>query len=120
MTGSSSETSVGAPRDAIHPLAVAQPVTVAGSRYIPASVRRAVCERDGDRCRFVNRNGQRCAERNNLEFHHRHPYAHGGGNDAGNIRLMCRTHNAYLAEADYGRQAMAKFRRSEKQIGGVT
>ena len=120
MTGSSPETSVGAPRDAIHPPAVAQPITAAGSRYIPASVRRAVCERDGDRCRFVNREGQRCAERNNLEFHHRHPYALGGGNDTGNIRLMCRTHNAYLAEADYGRPAMAKFRRLEKQIGGAT
>jgi 5-methylcytosine-specific restriction endonuclease McrA len=82
----------------------------AGTRYITAVVRREVCERDDDRCRFIGRNGQRCVEKNHLEFHHRHPYAYGGGNDAGNLSLMCRTHNAHLAEADYGKRAMAKFR----------
>jgi hypothetical protein len=28
-----------------------------------------------------------------------------------NIRLMCRAHNDYLAQCDYGREAMANHRR---------
>ena len=34
----------------------------------------------------------------------------GGGHTADNVRLMCRTHNLYLAEHDYGRGAMATYR----------
>jgi hypothetical protein len=74
----------------------------ARSRYIPASVRRAVHARDGDRCRYVDARGTRCSARDNLEFHHRHPFAYGGDHDPDNLSLMCRTHNAYLAQVDYG------------------
>ena len=45
---------------------VAQSATVPGSRYVPAAVRRAVHERDGGRCRFVDEQGRRCPERNQL------------------------------------------------------
>ena len=48
------------------------------SRHIPAAVRRAVRERDGDRCRYVDVQGRRCSARERLEFHHRHPFGHGG------------------------------------------
>jgi len=85
------------------------------SRYIPAAVRRAVSERDGDRCRYVDEHGRRCQERDRLEFHHRHPFGLGGDHDVSNIRLMCRAHNAYLAECDYGREAMAPDRRSRSR-----
>jgi hypothetical protein len=81
------------------------------SRHIPAAVRRAVSERDGDRCRYVDEHGRRCKERDRLEFHHRHPFGLGGDHSVPNIRLMCRAHNAYLAECDYGRDAMASRRR---------
>ena len=74
------------------------------SRHIPAAVRRAVRERDGDRCRYVDEHGRRCKERDRLEFHHRHPFGLGGDHSFPNIRLMCRAHNAYLAECDYGRK----------------
>jgi len=40
------------------------------SRNIPAAVRRAVYERDGGRCTFVDAQGGRCTERHRLEFHH--------------------------------------------------
>src|SRR5206468_7259575 len=80
------------------------------SRHIPAAVQRAVRERDGDRCRYLDEQGRRCKERNWLEFHHRHPFGLGGEHSEGNIRLMCRAHNAYLAECDYGREAMASHR----------
>ena len=79
------------------------------SRHIPAAVRRAVRERDGTRCRFVDASGRRCGERHRLEYHHLHTFGVGGGHDPENLRLMCRTHNRYLAECDYGRQAMARF-----------
>jgi hypothetical protein len=84
------------------------------SRHIPAAVRRAVCERDGSRCCFVDAQGRRCTERHRLEFHHRRPFAFGGDHGPNNIRLMCRAHNRYLAEQDYGKQAMARHRRSSQ------
>jgi hypothetical protein len=73
-----------------------------GSRHIPAAIRRTVRQRDGDRCRYVDAEGRRCTARERLEFHHRHPFAHGGEHKAENISLLCRTHNAYLARIDYG------------------
>jgi hypothetical protein len=85
--------------------------TPPSSRHIPAAVRRAVRERDGDRCRYVDGQGRRCKERSRLEFHHRHPFGFGGHHSPENIRMMCRAHNAYLAECDYGREAMARHRR---------
>src|SRR5262249_21517036 len=80
-------------------------------RYIPAAVRRVVYERDGGRCRYVDSQGRRCTARDHLQFHHRHPYAYGGGHDPANISLMCRTHNAYLAEIDYGKRHLSRERR---------
>ena len=75
------------------------------SRHIPAAVRRAVRERDGDRCRYVDEQGRRCPERGRLEYHHRHPFALGGDRSLRNISLMCHAHNQYLAEHDYGRDS---------------
>ena len=85
------------------------------SRHIPAAVRRAVRERDGDRCRYVDERGRRCKERDRLEFHHRHPFGLGGDHSVPNIRLMCRAHNAYLAECDYGREAMGRHRQARSR-----
>ncbi len=82
------------------------------SRYIPAPVRRAVHERDGGRCRYVDAQGRRCTARDRLEFHHRRPFGFGGDHDPDNLSLMCRAHNAYLAEVDYGAE-----RRPRRQHG---
>jgi hypothetical protein len=91
--------------------------TSPSSRYIPAPIRRAVYERDNGRCTFVGDNGRRCTERDRLEFHHdNRPYGRGGDHDLSNIRLMCRTHNQYLAERDYGREVMARYRRSASHV----
>jgi 5-methylcytosine-specific restriction endonuclease McrA len=72
------------------------------TRHLPAAVRRAVYERDGGRCRFVDRSGHRCPERQRLEFHHRHPFAMGGNHAVDNVQLLCRTHNRYIGEIDFG------------------
>jgi 5-methylcytosine-specific restriction endonuclease McrA len=85
------------------------------SRQIPAAVRRAVYQRDGGRCRYVNEHGGRCPERHRLEFHHRHPFALGGEHSVANVCLMCRAHNAFLAEGDYGREAMARHRQARNR-----
>ncbi len=60
---------------------------VVPSRDIPRHVQRAVCQRDGDQCAFVARDGHRCRERTFLEFHHILPYAKGGLATVENISL---------------------------------
>ena len=91
---------------------LSQTGTKPASRHIPAAVRRAVHERDGGRCRFVDELGRRCTARHELEFHHRHPVAMGGDHSPQGIALACKAHNLYLAEVDFGRAAMARQRRS--------
>jgi hypothetical protein len=86
------------------------------SRYIPAAVKRTVCERDQHQCTFVGENGRRCTERDRLEFHHHKPYGQGGDCRVENIYLLCHTHNVYLAERDYGREMMARYRRSSSRL----
>jgi hypothetical protein len=85
--------------------------TKAKSRYIPAAVRRHVEERDGGRCTYEDRHGRRCGKRHDLEFHRRRPFGLGGDHDPEDLALMCRTHNALLAEADFGKKKMARHRR---------
>jgi hypothetical protein len=78
------------------------------TRHVPAAVRRAVHERDGGRCRYVDAQGHRCPERTRLEFHHRHPFAHGGDHSPPNVALLCRVHNTLMAEHDFGLPAIGR------------
>lgn len=73
----------------------------AGSRHVPAAVKREVWARDEGRCAFVGGAG-RCTERGFLELHHLVPFADGGATDAGNLQLRCRAHNVYEAEQWFG------------------
>lgn len=91
----------------------------ATSRYIPASVRRAVWQRDGGQCAFVGRQG-RCRERAWLEFHHTTPYAAGGGATVENISLRCRAHNAFEAELFFGSTAATLARAHDHDPSAVT
>ena len=74
-------------------------------------------ERDGMRCTFVSADGHRCAQTGFLQFHHRVPFARGGPMTADNLALMCRPHNALLAEQDFGREHMARFKRGQASNG---
>jgi len=76
----------------------------AGSRAIPAAVKRSVMTRDRGRCAFVADTGRRCGARGFVEFHHVVPYARGGPATVANIQLRCRAHNGYEAELDFGRR----------------
>ncbi len=86
------------------------------SRYIPAAVKRAVCERDQRQCTFVTEDGRRCGEREGLEFHHRKPYGRGGDHSVDNVYLISRCHNGYLAERDYGKEVIERYRRSAGRV----
>ena len=78
------------------------------SRHIPAAVRRAVAERDAGRCAYVADDGQRCRETSGLELHHEEAFARGGQATVDNVWLRCRAHNALAAEADFGRDFIAR------------
>ena len=84
--------------------------TSASSRHVPAAVRRAVSARDGHGCRYTNEKGRRCGERHRLEYHHRRPFGFGGDHSPENVSLLCPTHNRYLAERDYGQEAIIRHR----------
>ena len=57
-------------------------------RYVPRAVRRAVWERDGKRCTYVDAMGQRCRETGGLELDHIDPHARGGPPTVENLSLI--------------------------------
>jgi hypothetical protein len=73
-------------------------------RHIPASVRRAVFQRDEGRCTYADSSGRRRAETHGLELHHLRAFAQGGEHTEANLVLRCRPHNALAAEEDFGRE----------------
>jgi hypothetical protein len=98
-------------------------------RHIPAPVRRAVAERDGVRCTYVDVTGRRCSETHRLEFHHLKPFARGGEHAPENVTLRCSAHNSLAAEDDFGAELVAAkkdaaphdpFRRAQSELGGLS
>jgi hypothetical protein len=79
-------------------------------RYVPFEVRRAVFERDGNRCAYVDSRGERCRETSRLEFHHHEPFARGGPTTFDNLLVYCATHNPLAAEDDFGRERASEPR----------
>jgi 5-methylcytosine-specific restriction endonuclease McrA len=79
------------------------------SRHIPAATRDAVFKRDRGRCAYVGSAGKRCGSTHNLQIDHVVPYARGGTNTIGNLRLLCARHNKLEAERVYGANAMRRF-----------
>ena len=83
--------------------------------YVPRAVRRAVFERDGEQCTFVDDSGRRCPSRAFLELDHREPRAVGGADDVSNLSVKCRAHNMLSAERDFGRQHIEE-RKNQRKI----
>ena len=81
-----------------------------GTRYISAEEKRAVWQRDGERCAFVSETGRRCTETRFLELHHVAPHGRGGAPVANNLQVLCRVHNDYWADVDYGAAHMARVK----------
>ena len=90
------------------------------SRHIPAAVRRAVYERDGARCTYVDERGERCQETHYLELHHRQPFGMQGAHTTANLTLHCRAHNSVAAEADFGRAHMTEKQQSNRHESFVS
>ena len=91
--------------------------TSPGGRGIPAPVRRFVWARDEGQCTFETNDGRRCPELRGVQFHHDDPHGLGGDRSVDNVRLLCRTHNLYMAEMDYGKNKMERYRRAADRIG---
>ena len=80
------------------------------SRHVPDPMKRAVHERDGGRCTFVDERGKRCDERGALEIDHVDGFARTHRHDLDALRLLCRAHNQHAAEQMYGRAFMEAAR----------
>ncbi|MEM6732565.1 MAG: HNH endonuclease, partial [Myxococcota bacterium] len=96
--------------DSKQPSAQSSPHPRSRSRHIPNAIKRAVVERDGMRCSFVDEEGRRCTATSPLEFHHHDPFAKGGDHSVENVSLLCRAHNGHAARRDYGRM-MERYRK---------
>jgi len=77
------------------------------SRYVPAQIRRETWAHARGQCEFVSREtGERCLAKSRLEIDHRTPFALGGTNALGNLRLLCRNHNVHAAVESFGHEKM--------------
>jgi 5-methylcytosine-specific restriction endonuclease McrA len=70
--------------------------------HIPNETQREIAARDELRCTYVGEGGHRCEARAFLQMHHEHPWARGGEETPGNLRLLCASHNKLLATQDFG------------------
>ena len=75
---------------------------------ISRAMRRAVFERDGERCTWVDAEGRRCACTEMLEIDHVHPAALGGTAELAGLRVLCAVHNRLHAEQCFGKEHVAK------------
>ncbi|MFZ5890923.1 MAG: HNH endonuclease [Myxococcota bacterium] len=84
-----------------------------GSRHVPVEVARAVWQRDGAQCSFIDVEGRRCSERRFITLEHKVPFARGGAPTVDNLCLLCSPHNSYTAELAFS----AKHVERKKQEG---
>ena len=77
---------------------------VSDGRYVPASVKRKVLERDSGQCCYQSRDGTRCCQTKYLHIDHITPFARGGKTELSNLRLLCPAHNQLLAEQEFGKE----------------
>lgn len=93
--------------------------TKPGSRHVPVEIQRAVRERDGDQCTFVDAEGRRCSEKRFLTIEHIDPFAKGGPTTVENCCLLCKPHNSHRARQVFGEEhiqkKIAEARASRKQ-----
>lgn len=83
------------------------------TRSIPRKVRDEIFLRDGGRCTFKGTDDIRCNSKWNLEIDHIVPFARGGDNSPGNLRLLCGKHNRLEAERAFGSEHMERYRKKE-------
>jgi 5-methylcytosine-specific restriction endonuclease McrA len=87
------------------------------------ATRRAVFERDGERCTFIDAEGHRCPATTWLELDHVVARARGGTSELGNLRVRCRAHNQLYAEQTFGKEHVERKireRRDPRQRGYIS
>ena len=82
------------------------------TRYFPRETRRVVREQYGSRCAFVSADGKRCEATPHLQYDHIRPWALGGTSEPENIRLLCQSHNLWMAVESFGREKIERHIRS--------
>ena len=68
-------------------------------RPIPSVVKRYILRRDEGKCQYVGPTGRKCESRHQIELDHIRPVQRGGGNEAENLRVLCRRHNDFRVGA---------------------
>ncbi|HEY8075632.1 MAG TPA: hypothetical protein VIF62_16015 [Labilithrix sp.] len=92
------------------------------SEHVPAAVRRAVFERDGAQCTYIDERGKRCTSCTLLELDHVLARADGGTNLVENLRARCRGHNRLSAEERFGKEHVERcieLRRRKWDVDGA-
>jgi len=85
------------PRDKLRSTAATAVQNPKRRTAIPISLQRLIYQRAQACCEYVSTSGHRCRSRYQIQLDHILPVAEGGGNEAGNLRVLCRAHN--LSEA---------------------
>jgi hypothetical protein len=81
------------------------------SRYIPSWMKRAIYQRDGGRCTYVDvATGRRCTSTRTLEYDHVNGFAIVKVHNVDDITLRCRAHNMHRARQMYGSELIEKKR----------
>ncbi len=76
---------------------------------IPAAVKRAVWERDGEHCTWPLDGGGCCGSNHRLELDHVIPCAEWGPSTVANLRVVCHHHNTFAARHSYGARWVARY-----------
>jgi hypothetical protein len=67
-------------------------------RHVPKKLRHALLKAANYQCSFVSEAGVKCCSGYQLEIDHILPFALGGKTELKNLRVLCRTHNVWMAE----------------------
>jgi len=106
---------VGSPGAPATPTPPAAALAATPGSSIARAARRAVLDRDGLGCCWVDADGNRCGGSAWLELDHQHPSGKGGSSAPENLRLLCRAHNRFPAERAYGRDHIERAIRARQQ-----
>ena len=101
---------------------LAKPAEKKRSRYISPCDKEAVLEQASYQCEYRSPEGVRCSCRTGLEIDHVKPWGKLGSNDPANLRVLCKAHNLYLAEREYGREfveARIEAKRLQSQASAI-
>jgi hypothetical protein len=80
-----------------------------GRPYIPAGIRQQVWLRDKGQCSYVDSTtGRKWESRHRVQHDHIIPYAKGGQDTVGNLRLRCFAHNQWHAIKQFGREKVLR------------